>query len=187
MDLQKENDDRSCFSEEFVAYLEAVKPTLWWEVCICFDWDYPVEELNQVFGVTATSLCRQSKARVNSLTHEQHPGHWEYYAPKIRSFECEPVFESLHEFICAHQDAFQKVIQCYRASDILLRVLARIHGENEYPVICLPRNLMEDAISIHALIDIIIENEYFTPSEGDDEIELWEDESASEQCRRAAV
>lgn len=181
MYLQEENDGLPCFSEELIAYYERAKPTLWWEVCICFDWDYPVEEMNQVFGVTAARLCRQSRTRINPLTHEKNPGYWQYDSDKIRSFDCDPAFDTLHEFICAHQDVLQKMFCRYHASNIFLRIRVRVNGENQYPAIRLPRNLMEDAISIHALIDIEIENEYFTPSKGDDEIELWEDESASAQ------
>lgn len=139
-----------------------VAPIISARIHLCFDCDFPMDSLNELIGLQAAEMKRQSKTRINPLTHKQNPGYWSYYTERVSSFDCAPFFSSLNRMLMAHAQGLRQAIEQHQPGEIYICIQVLVQQEDEYPSIRLSPQLLSTISSLNAFLDIIVENDYST-------------------------
>lgn len=130
-------------------------PTVYGEICLCFDWDFPIEEISDMLGVQPARCGRRAEMWINPLNGERNPGFWEWSTEKITAddFSCDEIMEKMHDFISCHQDGLVKVVREY-SGEVFLRLYIEAHDRDGFPGIRLTQPILNDAVMLGASIDI---------------------------------
>lgn len=136
--------------------IPAPKPAMLGELCLCFEHDFPIQEVSEILGVQATNCGRQNDMKINPITGKKNPGYWEYTTPKTQDYDCGCVIDMLHSFISLHKKQLLKVKQCYPC-DVIIRIYIWAYEGVDCPAILLKSQILADSILLDAYIDVIVE------------------------------
>lgn len=139
-----------------------IAPVVYAEISVCFDCDFPMDSLNELIGLQAAEMKRQSETRVNPLTHEQNPGYWSYNTERFSSFDCEQFFSSLNQLLMKHAQGFRQAIEQHPPGGLYIFIYVAVQQEDQYPAIRLSPQLLSTISSLNAFLDIVVENDYST-------------------------
>lgn len=134
----------------------APKPTISGELCLCFEYDFPIENVSNMLGVQATSSARQADLRTNPLTGKKNPGYWEYVTPRIQDYDCNGIMDMLHDFISLHKKQLLQVKQTYPC-DVIIRIYIWAYEDADCPVILFKEPIIADAMLLNAELDVVVE------------------------------
>lgn len=135
-------------------------PSLYAEIVLCFDYDFPMQEIEETLKLKAKEAKQWSETRINPITHVHNPGFWEYRTEDISSFDVDDLFDILHDLLASHMLEFQRVIQKYTPTDVILRIYVKLRQEGAFPAIRLDRHLLEAVLALNAYVDIVLDNDY---------------------------
>ena len=135
-------------------------PIQYGEITFCFDWDFPVEPLNQQIGLEAAEMKRQKETRVNPQTQKKNPGYWTYLTPKFLTYEGGLLFGYLKAIFAEYGKRFEQVLQTYKPCGMHVNIVCLIQHEDEYPVLRMGPELLALLSSFPATVDIIIESDF---------------------------
>lgn len=135
-------------------------PTLFTEICFCFDYDFHIDELDEIFNLHPTDSLRFSQTRINPISQKHNYGYWLIRSSCKSCFDCESLLGEVEIFIKNNALSFQKMIRDYRPCYSMLRIIVQVNQENEYPVIRINPEMSSLLSSIGMSIDIDIENSY---------------------------
>ena len=141
-------------------YIAPIPPTLFAEITLLFDHDFPVEHINGLLGLDPTESLRQSQTRTNPITGKNNPGFWLFKTKEISSFDVEPLLLMIERFLVTHSSGLHQVIQQYSPCCFILSIRVLIHQEEEYPAIRFNPGLLQLLSSMNVTIDIEVENDY---------------------------
>ena len=141
-------------------YRFSVPAKIYGELCICFEWDFPINEITSILKLQPRCAQRYADTRVNPFEGTQNPGYWEYRSEIVSDFSCEIVVQELQNIFVNYMKELQIVKVQYHPSDIFIRIYAEIEGEADYPVIRIPNSIMKYIVELGADVDIILSNNY---------------------------
>ena len=144
-------------------------PTVWGELSLCFDVDFPIDTVSSILGVQPTEAKRQRACRWNAYAGTQNPGYWTITFDKTDTFDGDVVQRAMHTFIAEHERALRQVLEQFQPCTALLTIYAVVHQDGEYPSIRLNPYFLQDACRLSASVDIIVDNDYVRaePDNGD--------------------
>lgn len=144
-------------------------PTVWGELSLCFDVDFPIDTVSSILGVQPTEAKRQRACRWNAYAGTQNPGYWTITFDKADTFDGDVVQRAMHTFIAEHERALRQVLERFQPCTALLTIYAVVHQDGEYPSIRLNPYFLQDACRLSASVDIIVDNDYVRaePDNGD--------------------
>lgn len=147
--------------EEYHAcVLPPLSPTMWGELCFCFDLDFSVDEISAMIGVQPTKAKRRRECSWNFYEGIQNPGYWMLEFCKTDTFDSDEVQAVMHSFIEEHRNKLLEVVERFKPNTTFLRIYTVVHQDGEYPAIRLEPLFIRDAQLLNASIDIILENDY---------------------------
>ena len=82
-----------------------VFPICYAELVLCFDHDFPVDELDSKIGLHATERLRQADTRINPFSGENNPGYWLYRTNSFLSDDIRMLSEELTDLLEADADS----------------------------------------------------------------------------------
>ena len=139
-----------------------IPPTIYAEISLCFDCDFPMDSLNDIIGLKATETKRKSETKINSITHNPNPGYWLYRTEEFTSFNCDLILDTLNALLSAHAEGLSQAVQQHKPSDLFVFIYVLVQQEGEYPAIRLNPQILSTLSSLNAIVDIIVEDEYLT-------------------------
>ena len=142
-----------CHEPPYIMPPERKKPTVYMELCICFDRDFPIEEISGIIGVHATQCGRKSDMRINPLISKQNPGYWEYHTQHHEDYSCESMILEMLDFLAKHRSALQHVKEAYKG-EFFLRIMISAKGTC-MPELRIPGDLIREADRLGAAIDVL--------------------------------
>lgn len=145
---------------DWTDYRFSIPPKIYGELCICFEWDFPISEITSILKLQPHCAQRYADTRVNPFEGKHNPGYWEYRSEIVSDFGCELVVQELQSIFTTHWEELQIVKAQYHPSDIFIRIYAEIEGEADYPAIRIPNSLMKYIVELEADIDIVLSNNY---------------------------
>lgn len=147
--------------EEYSAcWFPPLSPTMWGELCFCFDLDFSIGEISAVIGVQPTKAKRRRECSWNSYEGVQNPGYWVLELCKTNTFDSDEIQAGMHSFIEEHRIRLLEVVERFQPITTFLRIYTLVHQAGEYPAIRLEPFFIQDAQSLNASIDIIVEDDY---------------------------
>ena len=155
-----------CVEEYDLCFSPPLPPTVWGELSLCFDVDFPIDTVSSILGVQPTEAKRQRACRWNAYAGTQNPGYWTITFDKTDTFDGDVVQRAMHTFIAEHERALRQVLERFQPCTALLTIYAVVHQDGEYPSIRLNPYFLQDACRLNASVDIIVDNDY-VPAEPD--------------------
>ena len=74
--------------EEYdLCFSPPLPPTVWGELSLCFDVDFPIDTVSSILGVQPTEAKRQRACRWNAYAGTQNPGYWTITFDKTDTFD----------------------------------------------------------------------------------------------------
>ena len=147
--------------EEYdLCFSPPLPPTVWGELSLCFDVDFPIDTVSSILGVQPTEAKRQRACRWNAYAGTQNPGYWTITFDKTDTFDGDVVQRAMHTFIAEHERALRQVLEQFQPCTALLTIYAVVHQDGEYPSIRLNPYFLQDACRLSASVDIIVDNDY---------------------------
>lgn len=135
-------------------------PIQYAEITFCFDWDFPVEQLDQQIGLEAAEIKRQKETRVNPQTQKKNPGYWTYLTPKFLTYDAGLLFGYLKATFAEYGKRFEQVLQTYKPCGMYINIVCLIQHEDEYPILRMDPELLALFSAFSATVDIVIESDY---------------------------
>ena len=135
-------------------------PTLFAEICFCFDYDFQIDELDGILNLHPTDSMRFSQTRINPISRKHNYGYWLIRSNGESCFDCESLVHGIEILLKNKTSSFQKMIHKYRPCYSMLRIIVHVKQENEYPVIRMNPELLILLSSLGMSVDIDIENDY---------------------------
>lgn len=153
--------------EEYdLCFSPPLPPTVWGELSLCFDVDFPIDTISSILGAQPTEAKRQRACRWNAYAGTQNPGYWTITFDKTDTFDGDVVQRTIHTFIAEHERALHQVLERFQPCTMFLTIYAAVHQDGEYPSIRLNPYFLQDACRLSASVDIIVDNDY-VPAEPD--------------------
>lgn len=83
--------------EEYdLCFSPPLPPTVWGELSLCFDVDFPIDTVSSILGVQPTEAKRQRACRWNAYAGTQNPGYWTITFDKTDTFDGDVVQRAMH-------------------------------------------------------------------------------------------
>ena len=83
--------------EEYdLCFSPPLPPTVWGELSLCFDVDFPIDAVSSILGVQPTEAKRQRACRWNAYAGTQNPGYWTITFDKTDTFDGDVVQRTMH-------------------------------------------------------------------------------------------
>ena len=140
--------------EEYdLCFSPPLPPTVWGELSLCFDVDFPIDTVSSILGVQPTEAKRQRACRWNAYAGTQNPGYWTITFDKTDTFDGDVVQRAMHTFIAEHERALRQVLEQFQPCTALLTIYAVVHQDGEYPSIRLNPYFLQDACRLSASVD----------------------------------
>ena len=155
----REEEYDLCFSSPLL-------PTVWGELSLCFDVDFPIDTVSSILGAQPTEAKRQRACRWNAYAGAQNPGYWTITFDKTDTFDGDVVQRTIHTFIAEHERALHQVLERFQPCTMFLTIYAAVHQDGEYPSIRLNPYFLQDACRLNAYVDVVVDNDY-VPAEPD--------------------
>lgn len=166
--------------EEYdLCFSPPLPPTVWGELSLCFDVDFPIDTVSSILGVQPTEAKRQRACRWNAYAGTQNPGYWTITFDKTDTFDGDVVQRAMHTFIAEHERALRQVLEQFQPCTALLTIYAVVHQDGEYPSIRLNPYFLQDACRLSASVDIIVDNDYVRAEPDNGDSAVWQPEKIS--------
>lgn len=147
--------------EEYdLCFSPPLPPTVWGELSLCFDVDFPIDAVSSILGVQPTEAKRQRACRWNAYAGTQNPGYWTIVFDKTDTFDSDIVQQMMHAFIAEHERELHQVREQFQPCTVLLTIYAAVHQDGEYPSIRLRPYFLQDACRLNAYVDVVVDNGY---------------------------
>ena len=148
--------------EEYdLCFSPPLPPTVWGELSLCFDVDFPIDAVSSILGVQPTEAKRQRACRWNAYAGTQNPGYWTITFDKTDTFDGDVVQRTIHTFIAEHERALHQILERFQPCAMFLTIYAAVHQDSR-----LHPYFLQDARRRSASVDIIVDNDY-VPAEPD--------------------
>lgn len=141
-------------------FLSPLSPTMWGELCFCFDMDFSIDEISAVIGVQPTEAKRRRDCSWNFHEGVQNPGYWMIEFFRTDTFDSDEFQMGMHSFIEEYRNKLLEIMERFQPNTAFLRIYTVVHQDGEYPAIRLEPFFIKDAQLLNASIDIIVENDY---------------------------
>ncbi len=146
--------------EEYdLCFLPPLPPTVWGELSLCFDVDFPIDTVSAILGVRPTEAKRQRACRWNAYAGTQNPGYWTIVFDKTDTFDGDVVQKMMHAFIAEHERELHQVREQFQPCTVFLTIYAAVHQNGEYPSIRLRPYFLQDACRLNAYVDVVVDND----------------------------
>lgn len=147
-------------SEYDICFPPPLPPTVWGELCLCFDTDFPMDAVSSVIGVRPTEARRRKECRWNSYEGAQNPGYWTLAFDKTATFDGDTIQQTMHSFVAEHERALHQVLEQFQPCTVLLTIYVAVRQDGEYPSIRLKPYFLQDACRLNASVDIVVDHDY---------------------------
>lgn len=137
-----------------------VPPVMFCEICMCFDYDFDVNILDEIIGLKASELMRKSETMFNCITMDNNPGYWSYKTRSFESFEFEGMTREIEKILTEKRSGFINAYNKYMPSSFFIRIWICIRQSDEYPEINLNREIINILFSMNIEVDIVVYNDY---------------------------
>ena len=148
--------------EDNICFSPPLPPTIWGELCFCFDADFPIDEISSIIGVRPTEAKRRQECKWNAYEGTQNPGYWTIVFDQIDTFKSDVVQQAMHCFITEHERELHQVLEQFQPCALFLTIYIAVHQSGEYPSIRLKSHFLQDACLLNARVDIVIDDDYAT-------------------------
>ena len=166
--------------EEYdLCFSPPLPPTVWGELSLCFDVDFPIDAVSSILGVQPTEAKRQRACRWNAYAGTQNPGYWTITFDKTDTFDGDVVQRTMHTFIAEHERALHQILERFQPCTMFLTIYAAVHQDGEYPSIRLNPYFLQDACRLSASVDIIVDNDYVRTEPDNGDSAVWQPEKIS--------
>ena len=98
------------------------EPTFFAEVSFHFDYDFPMNELDEFTNIHPTYSMRFSQTQINPISREHNYGYWLLRSDSESGFDCESLIQQIKVFFENHALTLRKMICKYKPCYSMLRL-----------------------------------------------------------------
>ncbi len=138
-----------------------IPPVISGEICMCFNYDFDINIIDNIIGIKASEAVRKSKTRFNTIIKDNNPGYWSYKIRDFNTFECGELANNINEILLRNYSGFMMAYYKYRPTDFFVRMLIGIKKSGEYPAIGFDKKVLETFAQMGIRIDISVYNDFF--------------------------
>ena len=136
-----------------------IPPKLLSELIFFFDYDFPLEQIDEIVGLKATESKRFSQTRINPITKIHNSGYWLLQTETISSYNIGSLLQIIEDLLSKFSSGWNQIIQQYRPSCFMLRIRILVQQEDEFPGIRFEPEFLQYLSLFNITIDIEIEND----------------------------
>ena len=157
---QKHSSDYQELFKEFQAIVAQTKhPTIYGEVCLCFDCDFVVEDIDRILNAAHSESGLYRDMRINPITGVRNPGYWEYHTETVSHFDCDTTMNAIYEFLHPRHEAILSLKKEYDCT-LIIRVWVSMECDMDHPAIRIEQPFLGEINALDAIFDIIIDGEW---------------------------